>query len=225
MNRYDKVIFDFDDTIWSREPKDIDCSIYNVNFIKENLSDRAIIISGNSFRSIKEKLDSVDLTLPAIWADANSILYEYGLPTKAVSGCDISEQASILMEYINKENLLKEVTPQIIGANGLITNIKYRPIKYNREEIVDNINSAIDKLQLSCIAKTTGKSTIDIVSIYNSKILVYNYLELNKFKTLYIGDEIDSGNDKDISELCTRRLRVNSVYETKAILDCFGGKL
>ena len=225
MDKYDKIIFDFDDTIWSRDPKDIDCSIYNVNFIKENLSDRAIVISGNSFRSIKEKLDSVDLTLPAIWADANSILYEYGLPTKAISGCDISEQAIIITKYIKEIDLFKgKIEPQFIGANGITTNVKYKPILYSRDDFVYTINSLIKELGINnCIARSAGKTTIDIVSIYNSKILVYNYLKLDSEKTLYIGDEVDKGNDKDIANLCTRKLRVNSVYDTKAILDCFGG--
>lgn len=221
MEQYDKIIFDFDDTIWSRDPKDIDCSIYNIKFIKENLGDKAIIISGNSYNSIESKLEAVDISMPHIWADANSILYENGEPKRVIHGCDISESVE---KFLSKYRY--DIEPQLIGSLGYITNVKFRPITHDRDLICEKINSTLKFLKCDdCIAKTTGKSTIDIVSIYNSKILVYNYLELDKYKTLYIGDEIDSGNDKDISELCTRRLRVNSVYETKTILDCFGGKL
>ncbi len=223
MDKYDKIIFDFDDTIWSRDPNDIDCSIYNVKFIKEHLSDKAIIVSGNSFVSIKEKLDAVDLTLPEVWADANSILYEHGLFSTVLSGCDITSSALKFNEAIKNTSILKGRILTFTGTEDIITNIKLKPFGLDRDIYLKQINDLLKDLKLTdCIAKATGKTTIDIVSIYNSKILVYNFLELDKYKTLYIGDEVDKGNDKDIANLCTRKIRVDDVYDTKALLDCFG---
>lgn len=224
MDRYDFIIFDFDDTIWSRNSRDIDCSIYNVKFIKEYLDSKSIIISGNSFSSINDKLSSIGVSFKEVWADANSTLYKYGnilgtLPELEINDKDIE----LILKSISK--LSSRIEPQLIGK----ANIKLRPIESEdfRNFLVDEFNYSIfPNLGIKyCVAKKTGKTTVDILSIYNSKTAVYNYLDLNIYKTLYIGDEIDSGNDRDIANMCTRKLRVSSVYETKAILDCFGGKL
>ena len=226
MKRYDKIIFDFDDTLWSRNPKDIDCSIYNVKFIKEHLSDKAIIVSGNSFTSIKDKLDAVDLVLPEIWADANSILYKNGIFSNVLSGCSITDSALKFNDYVIKNNFLDKRIPILVGTEDIITNIKLKPFGLDRDIYLNKINNLLKELNLTdCIAKATGRTTIDILSIYNSKILVYNFLELYKYKTLYIGDEVDKGNDKDIANLCTRKIRVNNIYDTKVLLDCFGDNI
>ena len=226
MNKYDKIIFDFDDTIWSRNPEDIDCSIYNVKFIKEHLSDKAIIISGNSFKSIKNKLDAVNLLLPEIWADANSVLYKDGIFSSVLNGCDITDSALKFYNYITKNNIIDKRVPVFVGAENIITNVKLKPFGLDRDIYLNKINNLLKELNLNdCIARATGRTTIDILSIYNSKILVYNFLELYKYKTLYIGDEVDKGNDKDIANLCTRKIRVDSVYDTKALLDCFGEEI
>lgn len=224
MEKYDRIIFDFDDTIWSRNSNDIDCSIYNAKFIKNNLDDKSIIISGNSYTSIDDKLSSLGIKFKEVWADANSTLYKYGENFGVLSDLVINKSnIDIILKSIS--NLTSNIKPQVIGKS----NIKLRPIESDdfRNFLVDELNYSIfPNLNIKdCIAKKTGKTTVDILSIYNSKTAVYYYNNLNEYKTLYIGDEIDSGNDRDIANLCTRKLKVSSVYETKAILDCFGGKL
>lgn len=223
MDKYDYVIFDFDDTIWSRNPDDLKCSVYNAKFIEKNLNDKAIIISGNSFSSISNKLAEIKVNFRELWADANSTLYKYGYPLKYIDECRITD-SDFIIKYVR--NLGYE--PILIGDSERIFNIKIRPIKSDRErsELVDSLNRVFEIEGIKdCEAKITGKTTVDILSVYNSKVLVYNYIELNRYKTLYIGDEIDRGNDRDIANLCTRKISVRDVYDTKVLLDCFGGKL
>lgn len=211
------LIFDFDDTIWARDKNLEDVSIFNTRFIKEKLSNRTIIISGNTYESIESKLKKAEIdSFPLVIADANSTLYRDGRSICTFYDCDITHDAKILDDYIKKFSDLK--SSFVYGHSGEIVNLKIRPIKSDvfRYAAVDYLNSTvIPNLGLErIVAKATGKTTIDVVSIYNSKKLVYNKLNLCKYNTLYIGDEIDSGNDKDIAEVCTDWIRVSSVKDT-----------
>lgn len=211
------LIFDFDDTIWARDKELENTSIFNAWFIKERLSNRTIIISGNTYKSIEEKLKKAEVnSFPMVIADANSTLYRDGRSVCTFYDCDITHDAKILNDYLKKFSDLK--SSFVYGHSGEIVNFKIRPIESDkfRQAAVEHLNSVvIPNLGLKkIVAKATGKTTIDIVSIYNSKRLVYNKLNLHRYNTLYIGDEIDSGNDKDIAEVCTDCIRVSSVKDT-----------
>ena len=60
------------------------------------------------------------------------------------------------------------------------------------------------------------------MSANNSKKSVFDYLHLGDVKTLYIGDEIDSGNDRDIATACTTFVNVVDAKETNFILKLIG---
>ena len=74
---------------------------------------------------------------------------------------------------------------------------------------------------------------INIIFIYfkiffKSFIIQIKRINIDYFsrKTVYCNAEnnlfIYEGNDKDIANLCTRKIAVRNDYETKALLDCFG---
>ena len=130
MEQYDKIIFDFDDTIWSRDPKDIDCSIYNIKFIKENLGDKAIIISGNSYNSIESKLEAVDISMPHIWADANSILYE-----NLTERNEFKKVPDFNSNYFTKNPRLFK-----IKKNKYMSLLPIKKLENNKENVNNNIN-------------------------------------------------------------------------------------
>lgn len=221
MDRYDFIIFDFDDTLWARDIKDIRCSEYNINFINKYLYDKSIIISGNSFESIKNKLDSINIMLPIICAEANSCIFKEGNYADYFSSCEIKEVDKII-SFIEELNL----NYSVLKRENKVFNIKIKPIYSDRDriEIVDDLNYKFMHNNLDCVAKKLGKTTVDILSINNSKIEAFRALNLQQYKTLYIGDEVYNGNDRDIANLCTRKIAVRNVYETKALLDCFGRK-
>lgn len=214
-NQYDNILFDFDDTIWSRHGN-ITKSIENIKLIKD--MDNAIIISGNSYRSIYDKISYIlgsDFSKfkPKIIADANTTIYSNNKKINCYQNMliDDSDYEAIQDDLNIKFNIrpLYNETSQAC--------IKYKPIdsELARDLLVNYINS---KEYKSIIAKKTGKTTVDILSKNNNKSLVFDYLNLKDKHTLYIGDEIDSGNDSDIAKICTHSIHVNSIDETNIIL-------
>lgn len=217
MDRYDFILFDFDDTLWARDDKDIRCSEYNIKFIYKYLYHKSIIVSGNSFKSIKDKLDTIDIVMPSIWAEANSCFFVNNKFNSYIEECEIKDSDKII-SFI--EDLSLDYS--ILERRNKVFNIKIKPIYSDRDriELVDILNREFK--DLNCIARKTGNTTVDILSDKNSKKLIYNHSGLDVCKTLYIGDEIYEGNDKELANLCTRKISVKNVYETKALLDCFG---
>ena len=134
---------------------------------------------------------------------------------------DLKEVDKII-SFIEELNL----NYSVLKRENKVFNIKIKPIYSDRDriEIVDDLNYKFMHNNLDCVAKKLGKTTVDILSINNSKIEAFRALNLQQYKTLYIGDEVYNGNDRDIANLCTRKIAVRNVYETKALLDCFGRK-
>lgn len=223
---YDKIIFDFDDTIWARNyklsPDSLQTSIENVKFINDYLGDKACIISGNSYRSIEDKLklvfnDIKDFKVD-IWADANSTLYRNGYKVDFVDSLSIDKYAEELKEFL-KDNYDIDVTlPGYVN----IPNVKIKPLnELERTLLVDLLNNyVLDIIDAKddCKAIKAGKTTVDIISKNNDKVAVFEYLNLKDIKTLYIGDEIDKGNDFKIARMCTDCLRVSGVNDTRTAL-------
>lgn len=219
MDRYDFIIFDFDDTLWARDEKDIRCSEYNIKFINKYLYNKSIIISGNSFESIQTKLNLIQTTLPFVCAEANSCIFKEGEFISYFPTCEIIHVDEII-HFVEE----LEVNYQVLKRDNKVFNIKIKPVYSDKDriEIVDTLNHKFRQNSLDCVARKLGNTTVDILSKNNSKVEAFKALNLYKYKTLYIGDEIYEGNDKDIANLCTRKIAVSNVYETKALLDCFG---
>ena len=214
------LIFDFDDTIWSRKWKE-DAKLHKIS--RENvllLNDLATnyditIVSGNSYKSIEEKLKTV-LNIkdfePDIIADANSVLFQYG------------EVECIYKNFVINDKDVKFVKGIIrtynfdLEINKFNTYIKIKPIdnKY-RTLFSDFLNLLFKNNKIKLKAHETGKTTIDIVTEDNDKASLFKTNWISKIST-YIGDEIDNGNDKTISEECDNFIKVKDVFETNTLL-------
>lgn len=218
--QYDKILFDFDDTVYSRDAADEGVSVENVKLLAQ-LAARAIVISGNSYRSIREKLtkiygETLDGWNVDIWADANSILYRNNVQVQVIEehiiDCDVTEK---LADIIKEHNLHVEV----IGNPPVCYKIK--PLSQEqREELTRTINAKYSELFK---AEMTGRTTVDIVAVRNSKESVFEVGGYQSQKTLYIGDEIIKGNDNQIARRCNAVIRVKGVTETNLILKLLAG--
>lgn len=214
---YDKIIFDFDDTIWARKKveKLENISMENIKLINDELYDKAIIISGNSFDSIKEKLekvyDRIDKIKVDIWADANSTLFKNGKIADFIEDFVISEKAKpIIDKFANKFKL----NVKVVGLKPV--NYKIKPLsKLEREMAVELLNIKSKNLFK---ANITGTTTVDILSCKNDKSVIFDHCNLSGRKTLFIGDELKFGNDMEISKRCSKTLEVKNVFETNLIL-------
>lgn len=221
-SKYDKILFDFDDTIWVRNANyingnTIDNSIYNIKTINDKLNN-AVIISGNTYDSIRLKLYQVfgsDLSEfnVDIWADANSTLYRHDKVVDCIESLKIgtNDIKDLISELAFKYDL------QVETVGNLSVNYKIKPLsKLERKLLADIINIRFGDSLKAVIAGTT---TVDILSKNNNKSVVYNYCGYENLNTLYIGDELDTGNDSSIAKLCTKAIQVNSIEETKVLIN------
>lgn len=212
---YDKLLFDFDDTVFSRDANEESISIENLKLVNA-LGDRAIIVSGNSYQSIRAKIakaygDDLSQWNVDIWADANSVLYRNDKEAKVLEKHIITADVKGQLDKLTKKY---KVNVETVGSSPV--NYKIKPLNQSqREELAKQIN---DKCGKVVKAKLTGKTTVDVVGLQNDKVSVFEECNLQDKKTLFVGDEITSGNDVGISQKCSEALRVSGVWETNLIL-------
>lgn len=225
LDEYDRVLFDFDDTIWARGAANdaalMKFSRDNVELVSE-LREKAVIISGNSYESISRKLatvygSNIDKFESDIWADANSALFRKGKRVDVIPELLITGNIRRLGQHLYDAYRIEAT----VNDFEFPSCVKIKPL------------SALDQILLSnylndyllaaaglgfCRALPTGRTTVDIVSRSNNKVAVLSRANIDATKCLYIGDEIDNGNDHDISGVCGCAVHTNGVQETYALL-------
>ena len=217
---YDHILFDFDDTLYSRsdDKKVISYNnLYDVKFLKDRVDVK--IVSGNTYSSIENKLIAVygtdTSTYPDIWADANSCLYVNGKIVNYIDThriLDYQKVLDILKNYKELNDKIHEVAG--LDLNGYyLFNIKIKPLTDLERKLLCDILNKSDLNDV--VAIPTGKTTVDILSTNNSKA---NTLKGLDGKVLYIGDEIDKGNDRSIALACDSYIKVTDVEETSVLL-------
>ena len=222
-DKFTKVFFDFDDTLWARNPSEalLKTSRDNISLVSK-FNDKAVIISGNSYASIANKLSTVygsslNEFNPDIWADANAVLFRNDASVGAIESLVISGDIMPLVEHLGKNyGIISTVNRQEHP-----TFIKLKPLD-ERERIIlaEYLNNyLLGSCGLGyCKAIITGNTTIDIVMKSNDKSLVAEYYECDPENVLYIGDEVDNGNDQSIAQLCGTSIHTSGVQETNVVL-------
>ncbi len=218
LSNYDKVLFDFDDTIWSRsfDKRLIEYSIQNTKIINDSLAKKAVIISGNSYSSIYKKLsshygESLKNWNVDIWADANTTLFKHNKATEVIKSLVLTKSADTVINQLSNQYGLQA---QVVGNPAV--NYKFKPLSnLERKLLVDLVNF---KYKGQFKASMTGKTTVDILHANNTKEVVYDYCKYDKLRTLYIGDELENGNDSAIYKRCTSAVQVNDVVDTNIVL-------
>ena len=218
----DEFILDFDDTIWARDWKTNEeahkISRENVQLINE-LNKKFIIISGNSYESIREKLKTIygayslhNFRVPIV-ADANAVLYKEDKNEGIIKDLQIDISDIRLIEGFLKDYNFKVEFP------SSLTYIKIKPIddKY-RKIICDYLNLVFETKRMLLRAHITGTTTIDILKYNNDKSMVLTETNWASKDATYIGDEVDHGNDSIISKWCGNYIKVKDVFETNILL-------
>lgn len=217
----EQIVCDFDDTLWPRNTSLKNIGIDNIQLL--NRTNMGVIISGNSFSSIKTKLASIygsdlsDFNIP-VWADASSTEYIQGVKTHTIPDCFISKDTLEKVEsHINKLFGMTAVS----HPDTDLPYIKYKPMG-NLERMLftylfnNYIRYNINTPEL--LANITGNSTVDITTSGDNKVKVYKECEFEGMNILYIGDEVDEGNDCNVSKLATKSIHTSGVEETNCIL-------
>jgi hydroxymethylpyrimidine pyrophosphatase-like HAD family hydrolase len=220
ISDYDKIIFDFDDTLWSRNENLLDISIDNIKRLNA-LKDKALIVSGNSYKSIRTKLSRIygsglDAFDIYIWADANSTLFKNNNPINYAKDLLIGKKyVKGVVDFLHSLGM----SDFEINDSNYPAYIKIKPLsELERTLLVALIDTKFSEYAIK--ATKTGYTTVDITSQDNTKGKLFSDMidPDSKLNTLYLGDEIDSGNDEDISKLCSQCIRVASVKDTNIIL-------
>lgn len=232
---YDTILFDFDDTIWSRLSEfsdELKVSYENIellNKVKAKRNASVQIVSGNSYSSIQLKLyralgTNLDNFNVKIWADANAILYSNNKKIDKINELMINNEDVIrIITILNVRYGLSTTQGDVrVHVNDDdVTYIKIKPLQHlERELLVDVLNNQIFKeLNIDYLeARKTGYTTIDIVTKTNTKVAVFNHLNLENKKVLYIGDEFDNGNDSEIAKVCTHAISTSGAKETNILI-------
>lgn len=222
---YSRIIFDFDDTLWSRDaaekPDMLTLSRQNVQLVEE-LKDNGCIISGNTYESISKKLTTVfgadkSKFSTDIWADANAILYKNGSLVSVIPEL-------LITGNIDKLSVHLDDTYRIVmkpNDTKYVSCLKIKPLSRLGQVLLSNYLN--DYLLASCglgfcYAIPTGRSTVDIVSKQNTKLAVIQAANIDAKNALYIGDENDTGNDAEVAKACGSSIHVKDVRETNVVL-------
>ena len=102
--------------------------------------------------------------------------------------------------------------------------LKIKPLNARERLLLSNYlnDYALDSIGANeCVAVLTGVTTVDILNKNNNKSLVMDRLN-GKGKTLYIGDEVDVGNDADIAARCDNFVHTSGVAETNMLIKLLG---
>lgn len=229
ISDFDAIYVDFDDTLWARDQKLLKVSKDNIKKINEiNTGNKFTIVSGNSYESIQKKLYTVfgsdlkEFNIP-VWADCATTLYIKNHPIKKIDIKHTIEISDIVIDRINE--LLGDVkdlveVKKIVNGFGEVVNVKIRGL----EDTVRKLLHQVLEQEFGKVldVKMTGKTTIDITAKFLNKtyaLIADGIVENEDIKTLYIGDEFDSGNDKEISEACSVCLHTNGALDTAIFLE------
>lgn len=226
--RFEKFVFDFDDTLWARSANDsrtefmlTNCSRQNVELLNK-LGSKGVIISGNSYSSIAKKLATVygsalkNFNID-LWADANAFLYRGCTKVRSIDRLLLKNDIS---KFINTLRDAYDINCST-NEGSKISYIKIKPLsKLDQKLLADYLNNyLLDVCGLpDAVAVPTGTSTVDIISTANNKSVVLEHLDVDRNAILYVGDEIDSGNDKEIARSCGASIHTSNVFETNALL-------
>lgn len=240
-------LFDFDDTIFSRNQDHDEVSYDNILLLSN--VENAYIISGNSisrFRSVyKNRPKSDDSSIwERIFKNAFTFLgCSGGNSVYSFINDDFIWQKWIDSSYVFTSDDFFNISQDIIRTinsnvgqaweKKLTINefesrdncmISIKPIYSNRDECVKLINKEVlEKSYPEFIAHKTGHTTIDITKkTYNKCGCVKKLLKSFNVDggVVYIGDEIDNGNDSSIKDLekTIKLCKVKDVYDTNLLL-------
>lgn len=229
LNNDSKILIcDFDDTLYTREINDkqkVETSIENIRLLnKISIYIQCIISTGNSYQRIFERVS------PVIGGDMKSnirIFADGGLVEYVNNKIVYFNSDFCLEEPANLITLLRELNLSFkVSFRGSkdanIHMISIRPLEENyRLLLVKYLNQYFAVTNLNNIAKLAGKTSVDITNKKLNKVELLKILDITDNPTIYIGDEIDFGNDEQIAKQCKKQFIMKSVFETNLYLKLF----
>lgn len=230
--------FDFDDTLYSRDPEHKEISDINLDLLNKIGSydgQTCVVITGNDYDTIHKKLvrkygsnlsDSVIKF--TIFADGGIVKYYNGKVNYRDKNFLLQGVSSLLLYLKNlgipdEKIFLRGDWPQQ-NINKL-TCIGIKPLtEIEKNLLIELLNIYFKNMNLPNVAKKIGLTGIDILHKDTNKVKIINHYCLDvkqknsQCKKLYVGDELEDGNDKEIAAECDYTYNVKSPYDTNILL-------
>ena len=201
-NNEQTIIFDYDDTIFSRSEEHVDISLENIKLVN-NLKQNKILFTGKKISEIDNNLE-IDKYFTCYGSSVYNKQRVKEIVYSSLSSEEIKEIIKVLKEI--QFNFSK-----IENRDDCIISLRFLDEDYRN--VLQEFLSL--KLPVLKIIKA-GKQTIDIMKKDNHKLSNFNKAFSDKSNIFYIGDEI-YGNDADmIKEL--NSLHVKDVIDTNTFL-------
>lgn len=226
--------FDFDDTIYSRDPKHKKISEDNLDLLNKigfKKDQTCIVITGNDYDTIHKKLvkkfgsdlGSNNISFH-IWADGGVVNYFNGKVKNRENKFLLEDVPKILdilaldLDISKEKIFLRGDWPN--QKLDCLTCIGIKPLtELEKTLLIKYLNFKFEELGLNNVAKKIGLTGIDILNKETNKVKVMDYYaDILNNDTMYIGDELEDGNDKEISDRCKYKYNVKSPYDTNILL-------
>lgn len=216
INKQYCLISDLDGTLWDEMGNNHSQSIG-----KENLAIfEGIILSGNSYEHVRQVTRDyfVNRTGYPIYCDYGNTYFELSNQKPVILSRDFLINDDLASDFECND----EFKGKIRIRGSVILTIK--PLLF-REKKLDIIRSILKKYQEKYDAQIAGRTSIDImVKGYSKKEMLNLIMKKHGLKNtdvLYIGNELDEGNEVCINDMDIKTLQVNDVFETFLFLKTY----
>lgn len=212
-----KLVSDLDGTLWDKEgdghTKKI--GIYNLGIFE------GIILSGNSYEHV------ADVCKKYFTNRQNNYIYcDYGNTYFRLEDIEhkeiLSEKFLIDIDLINKIDTIEDLHGKLRVRGGSILTIKPLRNRINKLSFFDKLLRGYDG---EYEARIAGRTSIDIMKTNFDKEatlrLIIDRMGLNIEDILYLGNEINKGNELCIKNIGVKTIQVNDLFETYIFLKTF----
>ncbi len=211
----DLLISDLDGTLWD-EKGNAEAMVTG----KENLSlFRGIIFSGNSYDHVYRVLKPFfhNHFGEKIYCDYGMTYFSpeepFGISHRLSDDFRIGEDLIAVLE--KHKDFIGKIT---LRADAIVT---IKPL-YAREQQIKDVLTILGEMEGNYDARIAGHTSIDVVRQGFSKALMLDQMltaeKIDRTHILYIGNEVDCGNEACIRNLALKTLQVDDVFEMNMVL-------
>ena len=210
-----QLVSDLDGTLYDEHMEDKTVCIKNMELYK------GVILSGNNYRHVYDIVKEYYKKYSGEYIYCNYGNTYFNLE-KDDGGKILSEEFLIKQELIDELSDYPEYKDKMTLRGGAILTIK--PLK-DRENEIKKIEKTIEKYGDEYKAEIAGHTSIDIMKKDFSKEKTFELIikkeNLDKNKIIYLGNELDGGNDEAILRTGVRAINFDGPIDTYIFLKIY----
>ena len=210
-----QLVSDLDGTLYDEHMEDKTICIQNMNLFK------GVILSGNNYRHVYDIVKDFYKKYSGEYIYCNYGNTYFNLEADD-EGKILSEEFLIKQELIDELGARSEYKDKMTLRGGAILTIK--PLK-DRENEIKKIEKIIEKYGDEYKAEIAGHTSIDIMKKDFSKEKTFELIirkeNLDKDRIIYLGNELDGGNDEAILRTGVRAINFDGPVDTYIFLKTY----